>query len=315
MRRKFVKIYFMNTYNKTVNPLVKAYLESVPATTPGSIATLRQGLLNIVPRWCGPKTFVPFVEDITADGQLNIRSYSTDKDHTLPALLYFHGGGWVRGNIETHDWLCRNLAVYTGFRIFSVEYSLAPEHTFPAAINDGSAALKWLLAHSNEWKIDPARIAIGGDSSGANIAIATTLKALEKGIRIGAQLLVYPPTNTKCDTGSYQHYAEGFGLTRAIMQNYWNIYLGDPQHADNHFATVLNNDFTAFPPTLIITAECDPLRDDGQQLAEKLQQANVAVQYSMYAGTIHQFFLMNAILPEAQTAQLEAALFLRKTLQ
>lgn len=307
----------MQIYNRQVNANVQAYLESVNthhASSPATLEAFRQATLDAMPVWSGEKTALRQVVQRQVNTNVSVTIYSPQPG-IQPALLYFHGGGWVRGSVATHDWLCRNLAAQSGVTVVSVEYRLSPEHVFPAALNDGFDALVWLRDNAASLDINPQRIAIGGDSSGGNIAIATLLRAREAGIALAAQLLVYPPVEARFDTTSYHTYAEGYNLTRQTMQQCWQSYTGGEENARHPRAAVLHNDFTGLPPALIIAAECDPLRDDGRQLAERYREAGVSVHYSLYPGTIHPFFLMPALLPEAREAQQEAALFLRNVLQ
>ncbi|MCW3465831.1 alpha/beta hydrolase [Chitinophaga nivalis] len=306
----------MQSYTTTVTHEVRTYLNSLPAPTGSQppITVFREMLLTAVAGWSKAPAAVPFISDHIVQAGLHIRIYQMDRSCPQPALLYFHGGGWIRGSIATHDWLCRNLAVGSGCTIVSVDYRLAPEHVFPAAATDGWTALEWLLAHGPEHDIDTTRLAVGGDSSGGNIAIATLLQAKARGISLTAQLLIYPPVDNRMDTGSYQAYATGYGLTRAAMAYCWHTYLGDGLQPAPPLAAVLQNDFAGFPPTLIIAAACDPLRDDGVLLSQKLAAAGVPVTYSLYEGMIHLFFLMDALFPEASAAQLEAAAFLKNRL-
>ncbi|NML40664.1 alpha/beta hydrolase [Chitinophaga sp. G-6-1-13] len=307
----------MQTYNRQVNANVQAYLENVHTHHPSAPATMeafRKGLLDVMPGWSGEKTALPLVVQRLVNPNLSVTVYSPQPG-IQPALLYFHGGGWVRGSVATHDWLCRNLAAQSGVAIVSVEYRLSPEHVFPAAVDDGFDALLWLRDNAVSLDIDVQRIAIGGDSSGGNISIATLLRAREAGIALAAQLLIYPPIEARFDTASYNTYAEGYHLTHQTMQRCWQAYTGQEENARHPQAAVIHNDFRGLPPALIIAAECDPLRDDGRQLATRYRQAGVPVQYSLYPGTIHAFFLMPALLPEAREAQQEAARFLRDTLQ
>ncbi|NLR66963.1 alpha/beta hydrolase [Chitinophaga varians] len=307
----------MQTYNRQVNANVQAYLESVNSrhsSTPATLEAFRQATLDAMPVWSGEKTPLYQVLQQQVNTHVSVAIYRPGPG-ILPAVLYFHGGGWVRGSVATHDWLCRNLAAQSGAIVVSVEYRLSPEHVFPAALDDGYDALLWLMDNAASLDIDAQRIAIGGDSSGGNIAIATLLRARDAGIGLAAQLLVYPPVEARFDTGSYNTYAEGYHLTRQTMQQCWQAYTGQEENARHPLAAVVRNDFRGLPPALIIAAECDPLRDDGRQLAGRYREDGVVVRYSLYPGTIHPFFLMPALLPEAREAQREAALFLRDMLQ
>lgn len=277
------------------------------------LTAFRRELKNMVSQWI-PKEKIPV--SVVADKQiynyLPIRIYRKDDSPTaLPVLIFLHGGGWVRGDLDTHDDLCRRLVSQGDFMVISVHYRLAPEYLFPYAMEDSFAALKWVLEHAAEIKADKGNIAVCGDSSGGNLALALVQQAKENDIALKGLVVAYPPLSYDFDTPSYHKYAEGYGLTTALMKELWNTYLGDPLNAENHFASVIRNDFTGYPTTLIIASDEDPLRDDGSQLFHKMVAASVAVTYSFYPGTRHAFLLRTAIEKAAITAQQEIINFLK----
>jgi acetyl esterase len=230
-----------------------------------------------------------------------------------PLLVYFHGGGWVIGDLDTHDDPCRFLAAHAGVRILSVDYRLAPEHPFPAAAEDALAAYEWAVANTVELDADPARIGVGGDSAGANLAAATCLTAREAGLPSPAmQLLIYPVTETAGAARSRQTFSKGFVLTRADMDWFEGHYLPPGVDRDDPRVALLNApDLSGLPPAYVATAGFDPLRDEGEAFAERLREAGVRVALRRHPGLIHTFLNLTAICPTARAAMLEAAGALR----
>lgn len=285
-----------------------------------TVQEARENMLARVSSYAGEPIEVATVEDRFIPGpggELMIRLYRPDRAGTLPALIYFHGGGWVIGSVETHDHVCRALANDAGCLVASVEYRRAPEHKFPAALEDAYAATEWLLANAGELGVDPARVAIGGDSAGANLATAVCLKARDEGgPRLAFQVLWYPVTDYNFDTPSYLENAEGLQLWRQDMIWFWNLYLPDPSAADNPLASVLRApDLSGLPPALIITAEYDPLRDEGESYGARLRDAGVQVELLRYEGMIHGFISRAAILDMGKHALALTSEALRKALK
>jgi acetyl esterase len=237
-------------------------------------------------------------------GEIPVRIYRPEGNGPLPALVYFHGGGWVIGNIETHDGSCRALTNGAQCVVISVDYRLAPESKFPAAADDSYAATKWVAEHAAELNIDPARIAVGGDSAGGNLAAVVALMAKEQGgPALAYQVLVYPVTDYNLETASYRENAEGYLLSKNSMIWFWDHYLATPADGKNpHASPMQAADLAGLPPALVITAEFDPLRDEGAAYAERLKQAGVPVVYTLYPGMIHGFFGMSAVLDKAKQA-------------
>jgi acetyl esterase len=237
-------------------------------------------------------------------------SYAARPD--LPALVYFFGGGWTLGSIDTSDAVCRTLANATGALVLAPGYRLAPEHKFPAAVHDCHAAVRWVAAHAAEIGADPERVAVGGDSAGGNLAAAVTLLAREGGPRLAAQLLVYPNTDYLSDTPSLRENTDPYLFNRTSVDWYWGHYLADPADGGDPLASPLRaDDLSGLPPALVITAEFDPLRDQAEEYAAALAKAGVPVVASRYDGMVHGFFCMSGELAAGRRALAEAASFLR----
>jgi acetyl esterase len=234
---------------------------------------------------------------------------------SLPSLVYFHGGGWVIGNIETHDVLCRQLCQASGCAVFSVDYRLAPEHVFPAAYEDALAAFHWVVSQAPALHIDPQRVAVGGDSAGGNLAAAVCLGARGSAQPPAFQLLIYPATLMYPDTPSFHANGEGYGLTALAMDWFMDHYLPTREHAKDWRASPLKASSHAnLPPALVLTAGFDPLRDEGLQYADALSQAGVDAQYICFERQIHGFITMGRVIREAQTAIDVSAQVLRRSL-
>ncbi|HEX7305426.1 alpha/beta hydrolase, partial [Lentzea sp.] len=217
----------------------------------------------------------------------------------LPVVLYIHGAGWVFGNAHTHDRLVRELAVGAGAAVVFPEYSLSPEARYPVAINQNYAAAQWVVASGASYGLDATRIAVAGDSVGGNMAAALTLQAKERGdVALKAQVLFYPVTDAAFDTDSYLQFAEGYFLRRDGMQWFWDQYTTNPLERAEITASPLRaslDQLQGLPQALVITAEADVLRDEGEAYADKLRSAGVPVTAVRYAGAIHDFVMLNAL--------------------
>ncbi|WP_421860360.1 alpha/beta hydrolase [Parvibaculum sp.] len=261
------------------------------------------------------------VEDRTIPGpagDIPVRLYTpVAAGGTCPALVYYHGGGWVIGDLETHDALCRTLANEAGCKVIAVDYRLAPEHPFPAAFDDAYAAVKWVEANASEIGIDPNRVAVAGDSAGGNLAAAVCLKAkAEKTPEIAFQLLIYPVTDAPRGTQSYKDFAEGHFLEAEGMDWFWNHYvLAAGEDPSNPYAAPLRAPSLAgLPPAYVVTAGYDVLRDEGKAYAEALKKAGVDVEYVNYEGMIHGFFNLQGALDVSRDAVKAAAKALKEAL-
>jgi acetyl esterase len=250
-------------------------------------------------------------------GELKLRVYTpVGGGATLPALVFFHGGGWVIGDLETHDALCRTLANETGARVIAVDYRLAPEHKFPAAADDAYAAAKWVEANASTLGVDANRIAVAGDSAGGNLAAVVCLMAKQKGgPRIVHQLLIYPVTQWKADTGSMASFAEGYFLERKTMHWFFDQYASGADPSDWRLSPLAASDLSGLPRAYVVTAGFDPLRDEGRAYADKLNRAGVAAVYIDYPGMVHGFFNMSGVVPTAREAIAEAAKAVRKAFE
>jgi acetyl esterase len=247
------------------------------------------------------------------DGDLPVRLYASEYGGLRPALIYFHGGGFVFGNLETHDAVCRALAKESGGVVISVDYRLSPEHKFPAAVEDAYAATVWAAASAERLGIDPHRIAVGGDSAGGNLATVIAMRCRDAGgPELAAQLLIYPVTDVSSfETGSHRELGEGYFLTRAGMEWFTSHYLASANQARHpEVSPLLATDLSGLPAALVITAEFDPLRDEGEAYAQRLQEAGVRVTVSRYPGMIHGFVSMRGVLAGGRQAIQEAATFL-----
>ncbi|MBL8231412.1 MAG: alpha/beta hydrolase, partial [Bryobacterales bacterium] len=257
---------------------------------------------------------VPRVEDLRTAGGTPIRVYWGSEETPCPALVYFHGGGWVLCNLDTHDVMCRAIANRAGAAVISVDYRLAPEHPFPAAVNDCYEAACWVLENAARLGVDPDRVTIGGDSAGGNLATVVCIRARDEGgPRFAGQVMVYPVTDlSNFDTPSYHEFAEEHSLTRPLMEWFRGHYLPSAQDARNPYASpLLTPDLSGLPPALILTAECDPLRDEGERYAARLEESGVAVTLSRYAGMIHPFFSWTALIPQSMEAIAQVARVVR----
>lgn len=223
----------------------------------------------------------------------------------LPCLVYLHGGGWVLGSLEGYETMCRTLANRAACRVLSLGYRPSPENKFPAAVEDTMAALRWLGTEGRASGVDASRIAIGGDSAGGNLAaVAAQLARAEGGLGLVLQILVYPALDLSSESASYEECAEGYMLSREAMRYFIGMYLED--HADKldtRASPLLAADFAGLAAALVITAEFDPLRDEGEAYAEALVAAGVAVEYSCYEGMVHPFVSMGGVIDRAAEAE------------
>ena len=280
------------------------------------VEALRAGMLAALPT--GEPEAVDRVENRTfpgPEGPVPVRIYGPAATEPCPALVYFHGGGWVLGNLDTHDSTCRALSRRTACVVVSVDYRLAPEHTFPAALDDCIAAVEWVADNAAELGVDPTRIAVGGDSAGGNLTATVTLaNRSRRGLELCHQLLIYPVTDARRNTPSYKQNAEGYLLTADAMRWFWDLYLNEQSEGANPLASPLRaEDLAGLPPATVITAEFDPLRDEGEAYAEQLAAASVPVDSRRWDGVAHGFFAMEGSVAKAKEALDWAAAQLQKS--
>jgi acetyl esterase len=250
-------------------------------------------------------------------GSIPIRIYTPRElksAEKLPVLMWFHGGGFVIGSLETHDSVCRMLANRADCIVVSVDYRLAPEVKFPAAVEDCETALKWVALHAAEFGGDSSCIAVGGDSAGANLATVIAILARDAAHpKLAFQLLVYPCTAPEPETASHYKFKEGYVLTRNSITWFYRQYLrGGRDTSDFRFAPLVHDDLSGLPPSLIIVAGYDPLRDEGIEYARKLIEAGNRVRLSNYEGMVHGFYLMGGAVDAAQRAVAESAQTMRE---
>jgi acetyl esterase len=246
-------------------------------------------------------------------GERAARLYAPSHE-VLPVLLYLHGGGFTIGGLETHDALCRQLALRSGVAVVSLDYRLAPEHPFPAAVDDCWAAMHWLHQQAHSLGLDGQRLAVGGDSAGGTLTAVCALHARDVGLPLALQLLITPGTAALQDRPSHQHYAEGHLLEARTIAWFFDHYVPLAKRHDWRFAPLEADSLDGVAPACVLLAECDPLFDEGQAYADRLRMAGVPVALEVYRGMTHDFIKMGRVLPEALLAQAAAAQALRKAL-
>jgi acetyl esterase len=265
-----------------------------------------------------PRAAVQRVEDFrlpAADGTpLQARLYC-DAQGPAPAMLYLHGGGFVIGSLETHDSLCRQLALRSGGAVIALDYRLAPEHRFPTAVDDAWAALQWLCAQAGALGLDASRLAVGGDSAGGTLAAVCALRARDHALPLALQLLITPGTSAHGDTGSRRLFANGFLLDAATIEWFFDHYIEHAHRPDWRFAPLNHDDLHGVAPACVILAECDPLVDEGLAYADRLRAAGVPVALELYRGLTHDFIKMGRVLKEADEAQQAAAQAMKEAWQ
>jgi acetyl esterase/lipase len=306
-----------------LHPQCKAFLDTLAAAGAPPIEQLplaeARAVRSEMVEASGPEEPVAEVQNRSIPGPagpIPVRVYRPVKKETLPALLFFHGGGFVICNLDTHDRVCRSLANASGCAVISVDYRLAPEHKYPAAVDDAYAATQYVAEHAAEFGVDPNRIAVGGDSAGGTLATVVSLLARDRGgPPLKFQLLIYPLVDVNDQSPSMQQYSKDHFLTREGMDWFMDNYLPSREAGFEPSASPWNaTDVRGLPPAMILTAECDPLRDQGEAYARRLQSAGVSVELKRYEGMIHPFFQFGAIIDTAKVAMKDAASAVRRAL-
>ena len=300
----------------TLDPGLRALLDQLaqmPVPTPEEDTPAAGRAMYVAMRDAvsGPQPDIGILRDVTVEGAagpLKARIYDTIDAANRPVLMYFHGGGFVIGDLESHDTLCRQLALDGGFRVIAVDYRLAPEARFPAAALDCIAATASVARNAAKYGIDPARVAVSGDSAGGNLAaVVARDAAINGGPGVALQLLIYPVTHMGRKGGSRDLFADGYFLTRDRMDWFDNHYTGGVDHKDDKLNPLLFDVPKGLAPAYIITAGFDPLRDEGREYADKLKAAGVATTYINYESQIHGFFNLPAVSSVGRQAITDAA--------
>lgn len=291
----------------SLNPQVKALLDFMAQMPPVDFATLTPAAMREAskPMQLGPPPAVAQVRDLSLalNGRtIGARLYVPENaDEKPPLVLFYHGGGWVIGDLESHDATARIIAKTSGAAVLAVDYRLAPETKFPGPLDDCYDALLWAVAHADDLGIDPARLAVAGDSAGGNLAAAVAIRARDEGgPKIAHQLLIYPVTDTDFTSGSYTTNGGGaYFLSTEMMQWFWAHYVDDHANAHPHAAVLRHDSLAGLPPATVLVAQYDPLRDEGLAYAEALKAAGVPVETEEAPGMIHGFFSMFEAVPDA----------------
>jgi acetyl esterase len=306
-----------------VDPQIQALLErgtGVPATHTLPVAEARR-LYEARIAVMAPPAKVAKIAQRTIDGPhgpIELRIYTPTGSGPFPLMVFFHGSGFVLCSLDTHDGMCRNLAAGIGCAVVSVDYRLAPEHKFPAGLDDCLVATRWAAAHAAELLADPTRIMLAGDSAGGNMAAVTALRVRDEGgPALRGQMLLYPVTDYHTPgTPSYAENADGYGLTRDTMAWFWGHYLNDPAEADHPHASPLRApDLAGLPPAYVMSAEYDPLRDEAERYGERLRAAGVATEITRRPGMNHGFLFWVGVVAGADCAMAEACAWARGVFQ
>jgi acetyl esterase len=291
---------------RTANLLERIRRANRPAFQMQSVAEARASYTAGAEVLEPPRAALARVEPLqlpSGDGTpLNGRLYAPSHE-VLPVLLFMHGGGFTIGNLETHDSLCRQIALRSDAAVLALDYRLAPEHRFPCAVDDSWAALRWLAGHAGELGLDATRLAVGGDSAGGTLAAATAIHARDIGVPLRLQVLITPGTTAFADTPSHREFAHGFLLESETIAWFFDQYIAHAQRRDWRFAPLEADDVDGVAPACVVLAECDPLVDEGIAYADKLRAAGVSVELDLVRGVTHDFIKMGRVLPEAGASQ------------
>lgn len=295
--------------------LEQAAAFGLPPLTDLTVAQARE--MSLAAPKAPPDEVAAVIDDTVpgADGDIAVRRYyptAPDPASPLPVVVFFHGGGWVLSSVDGHDSLTRRIANLTGALVVSVEYRLAPEFPFPAPFNDCYDATAWLAEHAAEWAGDPKRLAVCGDSAGGNLAAAVALRARDEGLALAAQALVYPCIDSEQDPyPSMDENGTGYGLEAAGMVWFWNHYVPAQHRANPYAVPARAADVSRLPPTLVQTADFDPLRDEAEVYADRLDHAGVDTTLTRYPGVVHGFVSRYHLMSRADQAHQELAKFLQ----
>jgi acetyl esterase len=309
-----------------IDPVLKAFLDQVasaggPKTWEMQPREAREAFAGLL-QLAGPKDIpigkIANIAIPATRGEIAARSYApvAASSEPLPTLVYFHGGGWVIGSIETHDGLCRMIANGSGCRVISVEYGLAPENKFPGPVEDAMSAIEWIEKNAAQLGVDANRLAVGGDSAGGNLAAVVAQIAKAKGgPKIAFQMLLFPVTQIGDETTSLREYAEGYFLERKTLDWFYAHYLPvDADRNDPRISPLHAEDVSGLPPAYVMLGGFDPLHDEGMAYAEKLRAAGVSAAVVDYPDMVHVFIYLQAILPQAAEALNAAAKALKTAL-
>jgi acetyl esterase len=282
--------------------------------TPETIAAYLERTRRPVPRPRGVD--VDVVEDlVVGDREVPVRVYQPESEQPLPALVYYHGGGWVIGDLEMHDDTCRVLANEARCIVVSADYRLAPEHPFPHPLDDCWSVLRWAESDLGERGWNGSTLAVGGTSSGGNLAAAVALRARNEGLPLGLQVLLYPALDCTMTTATWRDFGQDYYLTAPQMEWYWRQYAPDPAvRLLPEVSPSQDSDLRGLAPALVITAECDLLRDEAEAYARRLRESGVPARLLRFTGQIHGFLSLGASLPEVQEAKLAIASLVGATL-
>lgn len=303
-----------------LDPALKAFLASPLAQVPPVETLTAQALRAMLKQFPAPVLAPPIhaTEDLQvqgAAGSLRVRLYRPSPAAGLPLIVFFHGGGFVFCDIEVYDDLCRFLANFSGCALASVEYRLAPETRYPGPLEDCYSALQQLAERATRLRLDGSRLALAGDSAGGNLAAATARVARDRrGPPLRYQALIYPALEPACSSVSQRAFANGYLLSQAVMQWYWNCYLSSPADAAQPYAAPITADLSGLPAATVVTAEFDPLRDEGEAYADRLRAAQVPVVGRRYLGMIHGFASLPYLTPVALRALADVGADLRSAL-
>ena len=322
--RRFLAGQLIRLGSRTMDPkaqIVGEFVKSirVPGYFP-PLPELRQQLRTMVTLMDEPAPALARIEDVRIPGpagEIPARVYAASPSGApLPVVAYLHGGGWVQGDLETHHGLCARLARHTGALVVAVDYRLAPEHRFPAAVDDCLAAYRWLRDRGRDLGADPARVAVAGDSAGGNLAAVVSQLAAAGGITVPTcQVLVYPAVDFSLDTDSHRELADGHVIPRDRIAWYTAQYLRtEADKLDVRASPLRAPSLAGQPPALIVTAGFDPLRDEGRAYADRLREAGVDVVHREYSGQIHAFVSLTKAIPQGMACTLEIAEYLRRRL-